>query len=117
MEHIPNFHTEERPWGNFEQFTSNEPSTIKLITVREGEATSLQTHSHRSEYWRIVSGSGTVTVGTQELPASAGAEFYIEPGVPHRLVGGAGSLYILEIAFGTFDEHDIIRLEDNYGRT
>jgi len=116
MEHLPNFRKEERPWGNFEQFTANEPSTVKLITVHEGEATSLQTHKHRSEYWRVVSGNGTVTVGSQELPAETGAEFYIEQGMEHRLVGGMGGLCILEIAFGTFDEKDIIRLEDTYGR-
>ena len=116
MEKLPQYHKEMRPWGNFEQFTTTEPSTVKLITVREGEATSLQTHAHRSEYWRVLSGSGTVTIGSQGLSASVGAEFYIEEGVPHRLVGGAGNLYILEIAFGTFDEQDITRIEDRYGR-
>lgn len=116
MEKLPQHRKEERPWGGFEQFTANEPSTVKIITVREGEATSLQTHAHRSEYWRVVSGNGTVTAGSQELPASAGAEFYIEQGMPHRLAGGAGGLQVLEIAFGTFDEQDITRIEDKYGR-
>ncbi|OGC88606.1 mannose-6-phosphate isomerase [Candidatus Adlerbacteria bacterium RIFOXYC1_FULL_48_26] len=116
MEHLPNFRKEERPWGNFEQFTANETSTVKLITVREGESISLQTHQHRSEYWRVVSGNGVVTIGSEELPATIGAEFYIEQGVAHRLTGGNGGLCILEIAFGTFDENDITRLEDKYGR-
>lgn len=116
MERLAHYHKEERPWGTFERLTANEPSTVKLISVREGEATSLQTHARRSEYWRIVSGDGVVTVGPQELPAQAGSEFFIEQGVPHRLEGGAGGLHVLEIAFGTFDEHDVIRLEDRYGR-
>ncbi|MBY0472680.1 phosphomannose isomerase type II C-terminal cupin domain [Patescibacteria group bacterium] len=117
MEKLAHYHKEERPWGNFEQFTSNELSTVKLITVQSGEATSLQTHEHRSEYWRIVSGSGTVTIGSQELPAETGAEFYVEKNVAHRLAGGSGGLCVLEISFGVFDEQDITRIEDIYGRT
>ena len=27
---------EERPWGVFEQFTHNENSTVKILTVNEG---------------------------------------------------------------------------------
>lgn len=116
MEQLPNFHKEERPWGAFERFTSNEPSTVKLISVREGEATSLQTHEHRTEFWRVLSGTGSVTIGRENRQASSGDEFFVEAGAPHRLSGGAGGLLVLEIAFGVFDEHDITRLEDKYGR-
>jgi mannose-6-phosphate isomerase-like protein (cupin superfamily) len=38
----------ERPWGNFRQFTKNEFSTVKIITVRPNETLSLQSHSRRS---------------------------------------------------------------------
>ena len=37
----------ERPWGRFEQFTLNEPTTVKTITVEPGHRLSLQRHEHR----------------------------------------------------------------------
>ena len=34
----------ERPWGQFQQFVSNEVVTVKIITVDPGQRLSLQTH-------------------------------------------------------------------------
>jgi mannose-6-phosphate isomerase-like protein (cupin superfamily) len=117
MESLSNYQKEERPWGFFERFTLNEPTTVKLITVKEGEAFSLQTHERREEYWRVLEGTGTVTVGSQTQQAQPGAEFFVPRGTTHRIEGGQGGVRILEIAMGEFDEHDITRLEDRYGRT
>ena len=55
MEGLSNYEKEVRPWGNFERFTLNEQSTVKIITVNPGEAFSLQVHGHREEFWRGVS--------------------------------------------------------------
>lgn len=116
MERLPNYHKEERPWGNFERFTLNEKSTVKIITVRGGEAFSLQSHKHRDEFWRILSGSGTITQNGQVREARPGSEFWITNGTEHRMEGGPEGLTFLEISFGEFDEGDIIRIEDRYGR-
>ena len=116
MEHLPNYNKEERPWGNFERFTLNEKTTVKIITVKPGEAFSLQTHTHREEFWRVLEGDGTITIGTIEHAATAGKQFFTPRGEKHRALGGPQGLKLLEIAFGDFDESDIIRLEDRYGR-
>jgi mannose-6-phosphate isomerase-like protein (cupin superfamily) len=108
---------EDRPWGSFDRFTLNEQSTVKILTLKPNQRFSLQEHEKRSEFWRIISGSGTVTIGAQELPAEIGSEFEIQPGTPHRLAAGETGLSCLEIALGTFDEHDETRLADDYGRT
>lgn len=117
MEGLSNYEKDIRPWGEYERFTLNEPSTVKIITVHAGEAFSLQTHEHRAEFWRIIQGSGTITVGDAQHRASASDTFFIDKGVRHRAEADAGNLQFLEIAFGDFDEHDITRLEDRYGRT
>ncbi|MBP9710744.1 MAG: phosphomannose isomerase type II C-terminal cupin domain [Candidatus Pacebacteria bacterium] len=117
MEGLSNFERDVRPWGAFERFTLNENTTVKIITVKAGEAFSLQTHAHRKEVWRILSGSGSVTVGDTKTEAIAGKSFCIEAGVQHRAEAGTEDLQFLEIAFGEFDEGDITRLEDKYGRT
>ena len=107
---------EERPWGSFERFTHNELSTVKIIRVLPGQELSLQQHAKRSEFWRIISGDGIVTEGEAEHPAATGDEFQFPPMTPHRIKAGPEGVSFLEIALGEFDEHDEIRLEDDYGR-
>ena len=116
MEGLSNYEKEIRPWGDFERFTLNERSTVKIITLKAGEAFSLQTHQHRQEFWRVLSGSGTVTIGGDHRDAAPGNEFFIPYGTNHRAEAGQGGFVFLEIAFGEFDEGDITRLEDKYGR-
>jgi mannose-6-phosphate isomerase-like protein (cupin superfamily) len=106
---------EKRPWGSFIQFTKNTPSTVKIISVYAGESLSLQYHHHRSEFWKVLSGSGKVTIGESILLAEKGNEFFIPKGILHR-ISAITDLEILEIALGDFDEADIIRTEDRYNR-
>jgi mannose-1-phosphate guanylyltransferase/mannose-6-phosphate isomerase len=108
--------TVERPWGSFRQFTHNGESTVKLHWVKPGEKTSLQTHEKRDEFWRVVSGSGKVQVGEEEFDAAPGKEYFAPAGVKHRLCAGAEGMMLIEIATGDFDEEDITRYEDKYGR-
>ena len=117
MEYLSHLEKEIRPWGNFERFTLNETSTVKIITVNPGEAFSLQTHARRTEFWKILKGSGTITVGEVVHEAVESDEFLVSVGQAHRAEGGTDGLQFLEIAFGEFDESDITRLEDRYGRT
>ena len=112
----PKPYREERPWGAFVEFTHNTPSTVKIITVNPGEALSLQSHKKRDEFWHVLSGDGIATIGGEQKQAAAGAEFFVPRETNHRLAGGSLPLMILEISFGEFDEGDIIRLEDRYGR-
>jgi mannose-6-phosphate isomerase-like protein (cupin superfamily) len=116
MDGLSYYTKDERPWGGFERFTFGEPSTVKLITVKAGEAFSLQMHAHRDEYWRIISGGGIVTKGQEKHNAMAGGNFFIPRGIAHRVEAGSSDLTLLEISFGEFDENDITRLEDRYGR-
>lgn len=109
--------TINKPWGEFRQYTQGgEPVTVKTISVKNGGALSLQFHSKRTEFWRVLSGNPTVTVGDQTMRAKAGDEFTILPKAIHRIAAENGDAEILEIARGDFDENDIVRVEDIYGR-
>lgn len=105
-----------KPWGDFRQFALNEPCTVKIITVKPGQATSLQTHNGRSEFWHVLSGDPKVTVDENETSAKPGDEFYILKQTEHRLAAQKETCQVLEVSFGFFDENDITRIEDNYGR-
>ena len=107
----------ERPWGNFKQFTFNETSTVKIITVNPGEELSLQYHKSRSEFWKVLKGTPQVIIGEKKIEAKEGDEFFIPEEINHRITAGESEVEILEIAFGNFDEKDIVRLEDKYGRS
>ena len=116
MEGLSHYKKEERPWGNFERFTLNEKTTVKIITVNEGEAISLQTHKHRDEFWRVIRGTGVIRIGEKDNQAREGEMFFCPRGSEQRVAGGPGGTVFLEIAFGDFDKGDINRLEDRYGR-
>ncbi len=110
------YYKEERPWGDFERFTLNEPSTVKIITLNPGEELSVQQHSHRDEEWRILRGLGTVVVGTTKTPVAPGDTFVVLRGQKHQVTSGPEGLQFLEISFGAFNEDDITRFSDKYGR-
>lgn len=116
MEGLPHYEKQERPWGGFERFTLNEKTTVKIITVHEGQSISLQTHEHRDEFWRVIKGSGIIRIGEKDNEAHEGSAFFCPRHLEHRVTGGPGGTTFLEIAFGDFDENDIERLEDRYGR-
>ena len=110
------YYKEDRPWGSFEQFAKNESVTVKIITVKQGEAFSLQTHAQREEFWRVLSGAGKITLGEITETLQIGKDYHIEKGMKHRIEAGDENVVILEVARGNFDEEDIIRLDDKYGR-
>lgn len=89
---------------------------MKTITVSPGQALSLQFHHKREEFWKIISGGGKVVIGEDAFDAAPGKEFFVPKGVKHRIIAGEEAVVFLEISFGEFDEDDIVRLEDNYGR-
>ena len=96
----------ERPWGEFQQFVSNEQVTVKIITVQPGHRLSLQRHDHRGE-----------TVGDRTWSAQPGETVWVPRNSVHRM-GNSGDRpgRLLEVGFGHFDESDIERLEDDYAR-
>ncbi len=113
---LPNFAEEQRPWGSFKRFTKNEESTVKIIEVRPHEAFSLQKHAKRREFWFVLNGGGFITNGTERMEARPNDTFIVETDTLHRAEAGDNGLSLLEISFGEFDEEDITRVEDKYGR-
>ena len=111
---------EFRPWGWYAVLAEpdDEPIVaVKILQVDPGQMLSLQTHRLRRERWMpITSGLGAV-IGDREIELLVGHTYEIQTGVPHRLFdmkGSGGS--VVETMYGTYDEDDIIRLSDEYGR-
>ncbi|TDC62666.1 mannose-6-phosphate isomerase [Actinomadura sp. GC306] len=112
----PAVETERRPWGSFERFTLNEPSTVKIIHVAPGQRLSLQRHRDRDELWVALDPGAVFEVAGRRMLPEVGERVMIRAGDTHRLGSAGPAVRVLEIAFGDFDEDDIERLEDEYGR-
>jgi mannose-6-phosphate isomerase-like protein (cupin superfamily) len=109
--------TVSKPWGGFDQFTLNETTTVKILTVLPHESLSLQSHDERSEWWIILDTKMDIEIDGKRFTAYRGQDVFIPQGAKHRALGLDTPCRWLEIAFGTFNEDDIHRFEDKYGRT
>lgn len=110
-------YTEKRPWGEFTVLDEGENFKVKRISLIPGGELSLQYHVHRSEYWTVVSGGGTVTVGDTVYGAEAPGSFFIPVKEIHRACGGERGMTFIEVQYGDeLSEQDIVRLEDRYNR-
>ena len=92
---------------------------MKELTINPGGKTSLQYHEHREEVWVVVSGNGKVIVGNEEKDVSKGDVIKVGKKVVHRIINPYNApLKIIEVWIGdVLSEEDIVRLEDDYGRT
>lgn len=107
----------ERPWGQFQQFATNETVTVKTVTINPGQRLSLQHHAERNEMWQVLDHPVDITLGERTWSAQPGELVWVPVGTLHRM-GNSGDepARVLELAFGDFDEADITRVEDDYRR-
>lgn len=108
-----------RPWGYYDSVDAGVRHQVKRIMVKPGARLSLQLHHHRAEHWIVVKGTALVTRGEEQVLLTENQSTYIPLGVKHRLENpGKVDLEIIEVQSGDYlGEDDIVRFEDNYGRT
>jgi mannose-1-phosphate guanylyltransferase/mannose-6-phosphate isomerase len=109
----------DKPWGSFDQYALNTPCTVKILTCNPGQQLSLQRHRHRDELWVALDEGVVVGLDGVEIRPAVGQEIWLPKGSTHRLSCDAGTPHpvrVLEVSLGTFDEEDIERLQDAYGR-
>ena len=108
----------DRPWGSFETLDAGERFQVKRLTIRPGEALSLQMHHHRAEHWVVVRGTAKVTRGDETFLLTENQSTYVPVGVEHRLENpGTLPLEVVEVQTGSYlGEDDIVRYEDRYDR-
>jgi mannose-6-phosphate isomerase len=109
-------YSEDRPWGKFEKFHENQLSTVKLIYINANSRLSLQYHRERSEFWKVIKGTAEVELDGKIIEVKEEETIDIPKGVRHRVKALDNNCVILEIAYGKFDENDIVRIEDDYQR-
>ena len=115
-EALPTVH---RPWGTYRALHNGHRVQVKHITVKPGGKLSLQMHHHRAEHWIVVQGTARVRRGDEEMMLTEDQSTYIPLGTLHRLENpGKIPLHLIEVQSGSYlGEDDIVRFEDNYGRS
>jgi mannose-6-phosphate isomerase len=110
---------DERPWGSFTVLDEGETYKVKRITVLPGQRLSYQKHAQRAEHWMVVAGTAKVTLDGQQIILNRGETIDIPIGAAHRVENPeTDRLILIEIQTGNYlGEDDIVRLQDDYGRT
>jgi mannose-1-phosphate guanylyltransferase / mannose-6-phosphate isomerase len=108
-----------RPWGYYQGVDAGGRYQVKRIVVKPDGKLSLQKHLHRSEHWVVVRGTAEVTIGTETRTFHENESTYIPIGDIHRLANpGKIPLELIEVQVGSYlGEDDILRFDDQYGRT
>ena len=108
-----------RLWGWYDSVDEGERFKVKRIQVKPKASLSLQKHHHRAEHWIVVKGTAEITCGDQVIMLTENQSTYIPLGQVHRLANpGTIALEIIEVQSGSYlGEDDIVRFEDNYGRS
>ena len=109
----------DTPWGRWEVLLDSNYCKVKRIFVNEGQRLSYQKHFKRQEVWTIVQGQAVVTLDGEEKTYKTGDTIFIPKESAHRIANNEKEQVIfIEIQRGDyFGEDDIVRLEDDYGRS
>jgi mannose-6-phosphate isomerase-like protein (cupin superfamily) len=108
-----------KPWGSEELLTSTDLYALKLIRVQKGSRPSLQFHRKKTESLYLLSGRLHVEMGESKDALSAdeilpGECLDVPRGRVHRVSALEDSV-IIEVSTPELD--DVVRIEDDYGRT
>ena len=110
---------DRRPWGSYTVLEEAPTFKVKRIEVLPGKRLSYQKHSQRAEHWFVVQGTAKVTLDDNEITVRAGESIDIAIGAAHRVENPSEEdLIFIEVQRGNYlGEDDIVRLQDDYGRT
>jgi mannose-1-phosphate guanylyltransferase/mannose-6-phosphate isomerase len=108
-----------RPWGWFQTVDLGPRFRVKRIVVLPGKRFSLQKHHHRAEHWIVVRGTAQVTRDGEVVLVRENESIYLPLGCTHRLENpGRIAVEIVEVQTGAYlEEDDIVRFEDDFGRS
>lgn len=109
---------DHRPWGFYEILSDAPDHKVKRITVYPAQRLSYQRHFRRSEHWYAVKGAAIATRNGKDIELTAGQAIDIPVRTWHRIRNpGPAEMVFIEVQTGDyFEEDDIERAEDDYGR-
>ena len=108
----------ERAWGNYRILEQGEVTCVKILRVYPKKRLSLQTHKYRDEIWFPTTRGLQAVIGEDLIDLLPFERYEIPAGTKHRLINPTDvTLEVIELMLGSYDEDDIERLEDDFGRS
>ena len=104
-----------KPWGWELWFAHSKHYVGKIIFIKKGNRLSLQSHRRKHETIYTDQGTWLLRIGRTDRRMKPGDLAVIRPGTIHRFCAPYGDVRLLEVS--TPQVTDVIRLEDDYGRT
>lgn len=110
----------DKPWGYEIWWAQTDRYVGKFLHIKAGASLSLQYHEQKDETILVQAGTLLFETGSRDdlknlrkIEMTAGDRFHITPGTVHRMTG-VTDVDIVEVS--TPEVHDVVRLEDKYGR-
>ena len=110
---------DQRPWGNYTVLDEAVGYKVKRIEVLPKKRLSYQKHARRAEHWFVLRGTAKVTLNDVEILVKTGEAIDIPIEAKHRVENPNDELLVfIESQRGDYlGEDDIVRFEDDFGRT
>lgn len=102
----------DKPWGYEDILETNPKYTVKRLFMKKGNKCSLQYHEKKQE--TILNMSGDLTIQF-EVVLKPGENITIPANQVHRMIARANDCLYIECS--TSELNDVIRVEDDYGRS
>tara|TARA_Y100000034_G_scaffold25329_1_gene29829 strand:- start:294 stop:641 length:348 start_codon:yes stop_codon:yes gene_type:complete len=111
-----------KPWGHENIWALTEKYVGKVLFIKEGSRLSLQFHKVKEETIMVLEGTMELVLeeGSQRdqhsIIMNPGDTYHISPLTVHRFSASQGTdVKVLEVS--TTEIHDVVRLEDDHGRS
>jgi len=113
----------DKPWGYEREWAHTDDYVSKYIFIEAGHQLSRKYHETKDKTLYVLRGPMVIELGPDDenddilsLGLLEGEAYHVRPGAVHRLCAPANyDVELIEVS--TPAPGDIIRLEDNYGRT
>jgi quercetin dioxygenase-like cupin family protein len=104
-----------KPWGWELWFAHSKHYVGKIIFVKKGHRLSKQYHRFKHETVYADTGRWVLEIGARKRRMKPGDTAEIRPGLVHRFTAPFENIRLLEVS--TPQVKDVVRLEDDYGRS
>ena len=109
----------DKPWGHEIRWAINDKYLGKILHIKRGAQLSRQYHEVKDETIYVLNGILILELGKDPIETRVlreGESYRIEPTVIHRFRSPPDS-YVNLIEVSTPEIEDVVRIEDDYGRS
>lgn len=105
----------EKPWGREIWFAQEKKYVGKLLIIKKGHRLSKQYHKVKHETLYTDKGKYIMEINGRKRLVKEGEAVVVKPKTVHRMFAKYGDIKLIEVS--TPEVWDVVRLEDDYGRT